>query len=267
VATCAKLDNWDRTLAPGFNDAVAAVANAAQAPVADVLKHIESQKALSALIEDHNFTADLKSDVDTPYDIARQRVQSGPHTTDWLTVAPTCLANTFSAAHYRTLVRHWIGAPVYSAPSACAKCGKANDVYGIHALTCASGAERWNRHNGIANVVVDFLKSSYMNPQREKGFDNKRQWDVLIPSAAWRPGVAVGLDFAVTYPLQQSSNAIAMDRVPGSWAEQYAENHKDTARAPSLAQGVMFRPIRYVADLEAKDVRTAVCLGGHAWPY
>lgn len=95
----------------------------------------------------------------------------------------------------------------------------------------------------MADVTFRYLQSAYMCPQKEKGYDARtRPWDILIKSS-WKAGKPVGLDFAVTYPLQQQSNSFATVRDAGSWATAYGERHKGAERARSAAEGVIFHPM------------------------
>ena len=56
------------------------------------------------------------------------------------------------------LLRLRLDLPIYPSPSDCLFCGDRADVCGDHALKCGSGGDRIQRHNGLRDALVPFLR-------------------------------------------------------------------------------------------------------------
>jgi hypothetical protein len=245
VSTCAKLDGWDPMTAAGYVDALAHLATVT-APPHDTTAILaaaqpDTQQLISRAIDDKTLT-DVLATTDLHTTI-RLRSQSGPHAAAWLTVLPSHDAGfAYTHKEYRTLIRWWLGLPVYEDAKPCRQCGSPNDVDGYHALTCRCWGGRIYRHHALANVLATYMQSAHHNPQREKGFDGaSRPADVLIPH--WELGQPLAIDLAVTHPLQPNNTQKAGDRTSGSWASDYARAFKDQQAAPLAAHGVAFAPL------------------------
>lgn len=243
VGTSAHLDKWDPDGAVGFLGALARVSSQNGETVSYnratmIMPH--SQRLLSEGIC-ARLHATLQASL-PPKGKQRLLSESGFQAHAWLTATPSRELNqSFAPAEFRTLVRWWLGEPVYSADRTCPACSSPCLRDGYHALVCAHGGSRIHRHHSISNVLVDFLRSAHLSPTRETLVGEWRA-DVFIPH--WNVGQPLALDVAVTHPLQTSHKPCAEDEpVAGQWAHAYALAHKEPLRPRVEACGVSFAPM------------------------
>ena len=153
------------------------------------------------------------------------------------------LGYVFDSREYTTLLRFWLGMPVYDAPRACPGCGVAMDMFGYHALTCAHLGDLGVRHNALRNVWLKFFKLA--------GVDAQAEAPSLLPASAARPAdifvpdfvppsagsaTSACLDFAITHPQQPNTLKRAGEEC-GFAANRYAS----CSRKASLGTSAMWR--------------------------
>ena len=63
----------------------------------------------------------------------------------------TALNSTFDPRECTTLLRFWLGMPVYE--QQCAWCGACQDPHGYHSLVCKKTGLKVKRHNGLREVA------------------------------------------------------------------------------------------------------------------
>ncbi|MCP3884581.1 MAG: hypothetical protein GY700_03710 [Propionibacteriaceae bacterium] len=203
----------------------------------------EKQSALSAKIEEKAWRSIVSSLPEN--DRIRLVSESGHFAADWLTAIPSEeLGYAIPPTHYRMLVRWWLGQTVYPSEGPCPVCGKTNDAYGYHALTCKKGGETIWRHHSLANECARALQAAHHQPAREKaiGGQGQRPGDVYVPH--WKLGRPLAMDFAVTHPQQPNNKTLAREVVPaGSWAQRYAEQHKWMQQELCAQADVDFQPM------------------------
>jgi hypothetical protein len=242
VAACARLDGWEPTDAIGYSAAVSHLTAVTGIDASAVIAKgaSDTQRELSRAIDDAKLAESMRAaDI---YTVARLRAQSGPHAGAWLSVLPSADAGfAYTHKEYTTLVRWWLGLPVYDEARPCRQCGSTNDREGYHALTCRCWGGRIYRHHALANVLVKYMQCAHHNPRREVEFDGKRPADVYLPH--WHLGKPLAIDLAVTHPLQRNALQRAGDCAPGSWASEYAREHKEKQAAPLAQHGVDFAPL------------------------
>ena len=100
------------------------------------------------------------------------------------------------AVHYR------LGIPVFQADGPCPACNHPSDIYGDHALSCASNGERISRHNWLRDAIFDTAYRARLSPAHEVRVlpgRAARPADVYIP--VWHRGMDAALDVTVVSPL------------------------------------------------------------------
>jgi hypothetical protein len=128
-----------------------------------------------------------------------------PHSGDWLNAIPsTSLGLKLHSAEFRAVAQYRLGIPLYSVAGACLTCHAHNDVFGDHAIACATDAERIARHDHLRDVLFQAAQTAALAPVRERRdlfpYDNERPADVYIPM--WTQGRDAALDVTVISPLQ-----------------------------------------------------------------
>ena len=134
---------------------------------------------------------------------------------------------------FTTLLRFWLGMPVYDAARACPGCGTAMDVFGYHALTCAHMGGLGVRHNALRDVWLKYFKLAGVTSAQAEA-------PSLLPGSAARPAdifvpdfvppdaksaTPACLDFAITHP-QQPNFLKRAGEVCGFAAKEYADKVK-----------------------------------------
>lgn len=148
-------------------------------------------------------------------------------------------------AHFRIIVRWWLGMNLYPSTHSCPRCGHSCDLQGYHSLTCKYGGDLGVRHNALRNVVLLAAHGAALGPRAEQAVipgSQTRPADLLF-TAGSRTTVC---DFAVTHPLQDNFvDALICPRrkAPASYAaDKYAEK-KDAMYKQSVEDaGYTFSP-------------------------
>ena len=76
----------------------------------------------------------------------------------WLTVSPNRFrGSSFEPASFRSLLRFHLSMPLLSQQVKCPDCGKAQDRFRIHALSCKVASGAIDQHDSIVNGIVESL--------------------------------------------------------------------------------------------------------------
>lgn len=232
VANAAALDGWDASAAEGWAEAAADVCARTGWGSEQVRPDKPlSQKAVSAAIDQAMFKALL--DAASPFNKARLLSASGEGAGAWLGVIPSVeLGYVFDSREFTTLLRFWLGMPVYDAARACPGCGTAMDVFGYHALTCAHMGGLGVRHNALREVWLKYLKLAGVPAQAEAPSllpgSAARPADIFVPDFVppdAKSATPACLDFAITHP-QQPNFLKRAGEVCGFAAKEYADKVK-----------------------------------------
>ena len=138
-------------------------------------------------------------------DKARLNALTLPHCGDWLNALPNpYLGLALHDQEFRLAAQYRLGLPVYDDASPCPSCTRPSDIFGDHAISCATDGERIFRHDRLRDAIYDAASSAALAPKREAPHlfpdSTDRPGDVFIPS--WRNGRGAALDVTVTSPLQ-----------------------------------------------------------------
>jgi hypothetical protein len=233
-------DGWDPASDEAFTIATASFSK--RFPGTDMSAEGLTQKVLSHVVEEADFESLLR---DAPSLLDRARLQT-VHKQDaglhWSVIPSEFLHLAIPAAHFRVLVKWWLGLDVYPARHRCPRpgCTKQCDTAGYHSLVCRFGGDLGVRHNAVRNVVAHAARAAAMAPRTEQAIlpsSQARPADLLLPGDP-----AVACDFAVTHPLQDAYISGTADGT-GSAPERYAHQHK-TAKwgAAVRAETYDFKP-------------------------
>ena len=104
----------------------------------------------------------------------------------WLTSIPNLWSNTvIDPAAFRCLLKYSIGIPIMSEDQRCPDCGKNQDKFGHHALSCKVASGKIDRHNSIVEGISAQLKIAAINHRVEKSnpMSNSRErpGDLYMP--------------------------------------------------------------------------------------
>ena len=121
----------------------------------------------------------------------------------------------FEPREFTSLLRFWLGMPVFEAVCACPWCGVAQDRFGYHALTCKKTGLKVLRHNALREACLRHCELGGIEAEREApGLfpgSSERPADVLLRASPalsklklpeFSGSQSVCLDFAVTHTLQ-----------------------------------------------------------------
>ena len=250
VANAAALDGWDASEAEGWAEAAEDVC-ARTGWGAEQVRPDQplNQKAVSAAIDQAMFKALLAAA--TPFNKARLLSASGKGAGAWLGVIPSAeLGYVFDPREFTTLLRFWVGMPVYDAARACPGCGTAMDVYGYHALTCTHLGGLGVRHNALRDVWLKFFKLAGVPAQAEAPSllpgSAARPADIFVPDFVppdAKSATPACLDFAISHPQQPNFIKRAGEEC-GFAAKEYADKVKVVKfGAECEAAGVLLVPM------------------------
>ena len=104
----------------------------------------------------------------------------------WLTTPPNARSNTvIESSSFRALLKYSIGLPLFSGVHKCPDCGKNQDKYGHHALSCKVASGSIDKHNSIVNGIFKHLKQAFItccseafNPMKD---NRERPGDIYMP--------------------------------------------------------------------------------------
>ena len=243
ASSCAVLDDWNFHADP---DVIAPLDefSAIYALVVPARSAVK-QRDLSALVDARSF-GQLLANAPDRLERARLRTVSGENAGAAFNCLPsTTLRLALPPAHFRVIVKWYLGLDVYPAKHSCPRCGAVCDTKGYHALTCRHGGDLGVRHNALRNIVLMAAHKAAMGPRAEQRIlpgSNARPADLLLPVDE----SLVACDFAVTHPHQPAYvNLLADPANPvNAAAEEYARTQKTAKYAPAVeAEGYIFRPV------------------------
>ena len=117
----------------------------------------------------------------------------------WLSASPSdFFDSTMSTDEFTALLTYHSNVPFVNAPEKCLDCGKNNDCYGDHAVSCIKNGQVGPRHNRIQNTLLEYAKQGQMHVRREEfsnDEDNKRMGDVVIEG--YKNGRTLWIDVSV----------------------------------------------------------------------
>ena len=231
VSFVAEEDNWPAPSAVGWTEALRDFCIRAAVSESFVLeaKAPPKQRDFSAAVDTETLKA--LTAISSPLDKARLLSVSTKGSGAWLGVIPSVgLNQAFDSRQFTTLVRWWLGMPVYDKINVCPSCGEAMDRLGYHALTCRTGGSLGVRHNALREIVLHYCKIAKIEAVREAPNllpnSSDRPADVLLPKNIFIEGynssLRTCLDFAVTHP-QQPATIKRAGIVSGAAAARYEE--------------------------------------------
>ena len=163
------------------------------------------QKELSLRV-DSRLHDTLIDDAESTRDKARLASVGLSHAGDWLTVIPCpALGLQLRSQEFRVSVLYRLGMPVFRDSGACIACGLPSDVYGDHAVGCASQGERIARHNHLRDALYHTAVSAHLAPLREERallpgvHSQARPADVMIPHLAGGLHLAVDISIVSSF--------------------------------------------------------------------
>jgi hypothetical protein len=190
-----------------------------------------SQKVTSQIVEEIHTAAfrDHLTTLEHPqHHLAHHLSNSAKHAGAYLLTPPN------EAMGYRMSPREWthtlarrIFVPLIPKCILCPCCEKKPlDIWGDHAIMCASGNDRITRHNRLRDRIIDYASQACMNPIPEPSHLNRFNLrpDIALPS--YSLGRQALLDIAVTCPSQDKYAREAASK-PLFAAEHYATSIKD----------------------------------------
>jgi len=165
----------------------------------------ESQKQLSLTVDNEAYWKLYASiPANDKRGRGRLRVVGGPDAGTFFNVMPCrALHLDLPPAHFRIIVRWWLGMPLYPEAHSCPRCGRKCDREGYHSLTCRSGGDLGTRHNALRNVVLLAASAAALGPRAEQAIlpgSQARPADLLFTAGS----ITTVCDFAVTHPLQDN---------------------------------------------------------------
>lgn len=104
----------------------------------------------------------------------------------WLTTTPNRWSNSeLDPSSFRALLKYSVGLPIMSEDQPCPDCGKMQDKFGHHALSCKVASGKIDRHNSIVLGLSALLKKASINHRVESmnPMNNTRQrpGDLYMP--------------------------------------------------------------------------------------
>ena len=108
-----------------------------------------SKGGISSGIEDKLYRS-LLSSAESARDKACLASIALTHAGDGILVVPSpALGLQLRSPEFRAAVLYRLGIPIFGKEGDCVACGQFSDIYGDHAIVCASGGERIARHNHL----------------------------------------------------------------------------------------------------------------------
>ncbi len=93
----------------------------------------------------------------------------------WLTSIPNKWTNSeINPAAFRLLLKYHMGVPLLSMEQNCPDCGKVQDIFGHHALTCKVASGAIDKHNSLVNCISTVLKNAKIAHDMETGNPNNK---------------------------------------------------------------------------------------------
>ena len=86
----------------------------------------------------------------------------------WLTTPPNIYRKTtIDAASFRMLIKYSAGMELFSGVHTCLDCGKQQDNYGHHALSCRVASGAIDKHNSIVHNIFSQMKNAGITCSKE----------------------------------------------------------------------------------------------------
>jgi len=170
--------------------------------------------------------------------IARLRSLSLQNSGAFLNVIPShSFGLSMLPANFQISLLRRRGLPVYNLSSPvsspvsfsfpCPICGDPSDMFGDHALVCASHGERIMRHDLLRNLLFKTAQSAGLSPVLEQrnliDGSNSRPGDVFLPSWQRQP---TAFDIMVTHPICKSHLTEAARRTGASIEKAKADKFR-----------------------------------------
>ena len=105
---------------------------------------------------------------------------NAPHAGAWLNVVPSAkLGLKMPPQEFRMCLQYRLGIPLFPSAGPCPSCKRHNDIFGDHAISCASDFERVSHHDRLCAAIAEACHSTGLGPERERRD--------LFPDNAMRP--------------------------------------------------------------------------------
>jgi hypothetical protein len=174
-----------------------------------------------------------------------------PGAGNWLNSLPLEeLGMKFAPWEFHTVIRWWLGLPVFPLGVKCPlvseagiPCGCDLDIWGDHAVKCPFGATLIARHDGLNLTWFEILRSAGYHPSLEQYTDphsHRRSADTFVPN--WQAGASAAHDWTVTHLMV--SRSLRKPDVDLSEVLKAAESRKVShAQDVCLSRGITFIPL------------------------
>ncbi|GKC73920.1 hypothetical protein Tco_1119803 [Tanacetum coccineum] len=147
-----------------------------------------------------------------PSEMALWQYQMEDHTSDWLhVVLISGLGQTMNGKTYCCVLCYRLGVPIFSVLKPCSACSKVFtwDIYGDHAVSCASIIGIKHRHNVVRDTLADICFRSGISAGKEVdiglgGGRDKALRPAYILLYSWDGGLDVCVDLTGSSPLMQT---------------------------------------------------------------
>jgi hypothetical protein len=208
----------------------------------------KSQREVSALIDSEAATR-LFRDTEETRDRARLNCVAREGAGDWLTALPSkALGLHLRSGEFILAARFRLGLPVFRQAGECPmpRCTAHSDMFGFHAIVCATGSLRIAKHNHLRDAIFDAAQQAHLGPLKEPdgllpGSDD-RPGDIVLPF--WDNGRDVCLDVCVVSPQQVALVQQAAREGGGDVAVKHAFKAKMRKYEDRCAaEGLSFLPL------------------------
>merc|ERR1712079_708575 len=147
-----------------------------------------NQRVLARKIDENLHRKLVNSFQDSVRDQARIAGLCLPRTSDYLNCYPNRkLGIHLKSSEWCAVVKYRLNVPLYPADRRiCPACGNPEDARADHALSCGSGGERIQRHNGICSAIHNLAVAGGLAPVREARYllpNGRKPGDVMIQFA------------------------------------------------------------------------------------
>ena len=170
---------------------------------------------------------------------------------DWLTALPSkALGLHLRSGEFILAARFRLGLPVFRQAGECPmpRCKTFSDIFGFHAIVCATGSLRIAKHNHLRDAIFDAAQQAHLGPLKEPdgllpGSDD-RPGDIVLPH--WDNGRDACLDVCVVSPQQ----AALVQQAAREGGGDVAVNHAFKAKMRKYedrcaAEGLSFLPLAH----------------------
>jgi hypothetical protein len=237
-------------LDPACTQATTALNAHLQHPLAPGAALSLKQKALTRLLDEASWQAQLAASSTTRQALLRSEAEPGARA---FLVAKPGGVTRMETALFVTELRHRLGIPEASEDCWCPQCYGILDAHSLHASTCVAGGEKTLRHTAVRDALCKWAERAGLQPEKERpglllpqrpedvGTQNRRPADIFLPSLHGSPAA---LDLAITAPQRQDvvvQGATSALAAASAYAASKAA-YLNTAQLCSQ-QGVNFVPL------------------------